>query len=95
MICNESLLDRLIEAHISHILDSHYKVANACIHSFCLIAPFCIEGILINLENILEKLFVNITEGKEVTRELCKKFLIIISESIESIFIMSFLLNER
>ena len=59
------LMDQLIQTHIQHINDHHYKVVVSCQESFSRLITIYSGRVLSYLDQIIPQLFINLTEGKE------------------------------
>ncbi len=58
-------MDQLIQTHIQHINDHHYKVVVSCQESFSRLITIYNSRVLTYLDQIIPQLFINLTEGKE------------------------------
>lgn len=62
---NPTLWDKLVNAHVNHINDSHFKVSSTCINSLRQMTEMYPEKLSFHLEQIIQKLIASMADTKE------------------------------
>ena len=77
---SQSTVDELIDVHINHTNDFHYKVVITCQQSFSKLITIYKARLLPLLDRVIPQLFTNLTEGKDKVYQSTNFFLNIINK---------------